>query len=144
MLHEWRSEQIDTAYPRELVRTVADVFRLPEATVALHDRALAEHGYRRSGGRGRSAAKVTPDDAANLIIAIAAAPMSGPAIRNTVETYRQYAGLRAGYKNFAKQADWSPLLVLRELTIGHSLAAAVSGLISAYANQQFEQPNQVS
>ena len=37
-------------FPRDLVRAVSKVLGLPEGTVFQHDRQLAEHGYRRSGG----------------------------------------------------------------------------------------------
>ena len=41
-----------------------------EETVAVHDRNLVVAGLRTKGGRGTSAAKVTPRDAARLFVAV--------------------------------------------------------------------------
>jgi hypothetical protein len=69
------------ATPGELVETMAHVLGVPAATVSQYDRQLAEAGLRASGGRGTSAAKVTATDAANLLIAILGAPISGASIK---------------------------------------------------------------
>jgi hypothetical protein len=99
-------------YPRDLVRAVSKVLGLPEETVVQHDRQLAEHGYRTSGGRGRSAAKVTTDDAAKLLVAVLAAPVSGPIVRNTVATFEKYAFLPAWIQNFNEPGEWNNITPL--------------------------------
>ena len=63
------------ATPGELVDTMAEVLGLPIATVTQYDRQLAENSLRSRGGRSRGPAqKVTPRDAANLLISIMASP----------------------------------------------------------------------
>jgi hypothetical protein len=60
------------ASPGELIDAVADMFVLPRNAVAYPYRRLREAGAVSMSGRGRSAAVVTPRDAANLILAIIA------------------------------------------------------------------------
>lgn len=79
----------------QLVEAMAGALNIPVATVALYDRALSEAGIRTKGGRGRSAAKMTSRDAASLLIAIMASPITGPSISGAIEHYRVYAGLVA-------------------------------------------------
>ena len=59
--------------PGQLVTTVSEVMGVPRPTVAVIDRQLSEAGLRSKGGRGLSAAAMTPTDAANLLIAVAVA-----------------------------------------------------------------------
>jgi|SRR3954451_11800042 hypothetical protein len=73
------------ATPGELVKCVAEALGIPEPTVVLYDRVLAENGLRSKGGRGTSAARVTSGDAANLLIAILASPASGSSIKSATE-----------------------------------------------------------
>src|SRR4051812_25069566 len=77
------------ATPGELVNAMADVLGVPAMNVGQHDRNLLAAGLRTRGGRGRSAAKVTAADAANLLIPVAA----GSLIRNSAETCQDYATL---------------------------------------------------
>lgn len=81
------------ASPGQLVETMAAVLGLPQATVAQYDRQLSEAGLRSKGGRGRSAAKVTAGDAANLLLAILGSPVAGAAIRPAPEASRAYGEL---------------------------------------------------
>jgi hypothetical protein len=60
------------ATPKELVTAVAKEAGVAVNTVIQHDRNLSLAGLRSVGGRGRAAATVTYQDAANLIIAVAA------------------------------------------------------------------------
>lgn len=60
--------------PGGLVKAVAAALGVPEATIIVHDRNLAAAGLRRKGGRGRSAAVMTPHDAAALLISVMASP----------------------------------------------------------------------
>lgn len=60
-----------SATPGQLKAKVAELFRLPANAVDYPWRVLREAGFVTKGGRGASAAKVTPHDAAFLLIAIA-------------------------------------------------------------------------
>ncbi len=75
------------ASPGKLVTAMAEVLGVPAVNVGQHDRNLLAAGKRSRGGRGRSAAKVTAADAANLLIPVAA----GSLVRSTVETWQDYA-----------------------------------------------------
>lgn len=55
--------------PGQLVRAMSIALDVPEETVVQHDRNLVVAGLRTKGGRGRSAAEVTPVDAARLLVA---------------------------------------------------------------------------
>lgn len=118
------------ATPGQLVETMAAVLGLPQATVAQYDRQLSEAGLRSKGGRGRSAAKVTAGDAANLLLAILGSPVAGASIRPAPEASRAYGALRerpsAGTQaTFAKFG----LRCISELPAEHSLADALTILI---------------
>jgi hypothetical protein len=127
-------------FPNQLVETVARVLGVPTQTVAQHDRILALNGFRRMGGRGRSAAKVTPLDAANLIIAVVGAPVSGPTVRDTVITFEKYAELSATMDlPLSEGATWSSdLKVLQGLEVGHSFRDALAALIYAFSKTEME------
>lgn len=59
-------------FPGQAVTAVAAVLGLSENAVRVADEALRDAGLRTSGGRGRSAAHVSPLDVARLLIAVAA------------------------------------------------------------------------
>src|SRR5262245_27054045 len=82
------------ATPGRLVSEMASALGLTFATVTQYDRALSEAGLRSKSGRGKSASKVTPLDAANLLIGILGSPVSGTAIRDAPTTCRVYGGQR--------------------------------------------------
>jgi hypothetical protein len=56
--------------PGQLVNAVAIALNVPAETIVQHDRNLVVAGLRTKGGRGHSAAKVTPLDAARLVTAV--------------------------------------------------------------------------
>jgi hypothetical protein len=56
--------------PGQLVNAVAIALNVPAETVVQHDRNLVVAGLRTKGGRGHSAPKVTPLDAARLVTAV--------------------------------------------------------------------------
>lgn len=127
-------------FPNQLVETVARVLGVPTQTVAQHDRILALNGFRKMGGRGRSSAKVTPVDAANLIIAVVGAPVSGPTVRDTAINFEKYAGLSAKIDLVQSDgATWSSdLKVMQGLSAGHSFRDALAALISAFSETKME------
>lgn len=74
------------ATPGELVHAIAEALGVPEPTVVVHDRNLVVAGLRTKGGRGRSAAKITANDAANLLIAVAGSTGYNAAIKDSAST----------------------------------------------------------
>jgi len=89
------------ATPGQLVETTAAILGIPQPTIALFDRVLAEHGLRSKGGRGRSAAKVNSRDAANLVIAVIGSSMSGASTKDAARACKIYASLP-----IARNASW--------------------------------------
>ncbi len=61
--------------PGAFVEILSEVLGLPRKSVAVIDRVLAVAGLRSLGGRGPSAAQVTPRDAARLLVATMATPV---------------------------------------------------------------------
>jgi hypothetical protein len=127
-------------FPHQLVETVANVLGVPTQTVSQHDRILALKGLRKRGGRGRSSAKVTPVDAANLIIAVVGASISGPVVRDTAINFERYAGLSAKFDSVHNDGgSWSSdLKVMQGLGAGHSFRDALAALISAFSETRME------
>jgi hypothetical protein len=118
------------ATPGQLVEAIAVSLGIPLATVIQHDRQLAESGLRSKRGRGASAAAVTPRDAANLLIAVAASPLAGPTVKEAVRTCETYGSLKvlpraSRVDRFSKFG----LPTLAKLPAGHSLREALSILI---------------
>ena len=127
------------ATPGELVHIVAHVLGISEATVVQHDRNLTAGGLRTKGGRGPSAAHVTSLDAANLLIAICGAPISGASVKETLTTCNRYGSLQAynGGKLGAFSNVKSQLPTLGKLHHGHSFRDAISALIESLAAGEF-------
>lgn len=126
---------MEMPYPADLVRTVAIALGVPEPTVAQHDRNLAVAGIREVRGRGRSARRVSAEDAANLLIAVAAAPISGPSLRESAATVQKYAALASVDHEDLVFSTWSEQLEIPELTRlpeGHSLSSSLAALIRAF------------
>jgi hypothetical protein len=89
----WKLREVMMATPGQLVKCIAEALSIPEPTVIQYDRLLAENGLRSKGGRGTSAAKVTPVDAANLLIAILGSPIAGASIKPAIEICKTYGRL---------------------------------------------------
>src|SRR4051794_4482709 len=91
------SEQriISLGSPRQLVECTAEILGVSEGTVVVHDRNLATSPtpLRSVGGRGRAVAKVTAEDAANLLIAVAASD----SVKNSAKTVLAYRDLQGGH-----------------------------------------------
>lgn len=139
------------ASPGELVRKVAEVLGVPEPTVVVHDRNLVTAGLRTKGGRGRSAAKMTPGDAANLILAVAGSSM----VKDTVETVNDYANLPSrvdrpinprtepGGPSIRQTESWDlsrfPIPSLQRLPADHTFRDALTALIEAAADGSLQE-----
>ena len=121
------------ATPGKLVKTVATVLGVPEATVVLYDRHLAEAGMRSKSGRGKSAARVTPRDATNLLIAIAASPVSGPSVKEAPKTCTTYASLPFRAEVSLQRFSQLGFPALDQLPPTHTLGDAISLLIARAA-----------
>jgi hypothetical protein len=77
------------ASPGQLCEVVAGLLGKSLPTVLAYDHQLAKAGLRTTGGRGRSAARMTATDAATLIIA----SIVSPTIKDTVEAFKSYSSL---------------------------------------------------
>lgn len=101
------------ASAKELVRAISRELDIPENTVATHDRQLSVVGLRTVFGRGPYAAKMSPQDAANLLIAAAGSSSA----KDGIVTVNTYGPLRRSNKA-------APLGVARE-PFGESLAGLI-------------------
>ena len=119
--------------PGEMVRTISNVLAMPEPTSTQVDRALSVAGLRTKAGRGKSAAKVTPADAARLVVAIAGGglPSSGP-LTDAARVVKAYEATRAE----APRNDFGPtdIPALVNLPSNHSIVDAIAALIEAAAD----------
>jgi hypothetical protein len=120
------------ATPGELVKCIAEALNIPEPTVIQYDRLLAESGFRTKGGRGLSAAKVTAEDAANLLIAILGAPVAGASIKPAIETCQTYGELRLRLvQNDINDFRKIGLPTLAKLSKSHTLRDGIVASIEA-------------
>lgn len=138
------------ATPRELVTTVAAALGAPEPTVIQLDRRLADAGLRSKLGRGPSAAKVTPRDAANLIIAAAISPPLADAVE-VVRTYASLplaedigkAALEGGRKPLSETKIWRlrdfSLPKVSDLPADHTFGDLLASVISSVAEGEYAQ-----
>jgi hypothetical protein len=126
------------ATPGDLVRTMAELLGIPVATVVQYDRQLAEAGLRSKRGRGTSAAAITAADAATLLIAIAAAPLSGPTLKDAVRSCQAYGSLPIRWEaSRPKRFRNFGLPTLASLRREHCLHDALSVLIDGAARGEF-------
>jgi hypothetical protein len=72
--------------PGQLVNAVAIALNVPAETVVQHDRNLVVAGLRTKGGRGHSAPKVAPLDAARLLVAV----LGSARVLDSVETVQAF------------------------------------------------------
>lgn len=125
------------ANPGQLVSTVAEVIGVARPTVKEFDNAMRRAGYRNERGRGPSAAVMTPQDGAALMIALSGATH----IKDGVKAFETFAPLRAreGYSSEGNTSQvetpgqWRLIPALRSLSDDHSFHDALSALISAAA-----------
>lgn len=126
------------ATPGDLIKTVSECLHIPEATVFQHDRELVKAGYRRTGGRGRSSIQVTPQDAANLLIAIVGGPAFGPTVKESAVTLERYMSLPAWMDVDIVPGKWER--ALPRLSPGHGFRDALAEIISNFASGRFASP----
>ncbi|CAN7201407.1 hypothetical protein LJR030_000506 [Rhizobium sp. LjRoot30] len=104
------------ATPKQLVAKVAEITGVPEGTVVQHDRNLSVAELRTTGGRGLAVAKVTFEDAANLLIAVAGSRN----VKDSAKTVREYRGLVS-----------SQPLDFGDVERGHTFGDALAALLEA-------------
>jgi NAD(P)-dependent dehydrogenase (short-subunit alcohol dehydrogenase family) len=96
-------------------------------------RRLAEAGLRTVAGRGKSAAKVNADDAANLLIAILGSPAFGPSIKSAQQTCESFASLshreEADFTKTQQKIKNFGLSSFAHLPPGHTFRCALATLI---------------
>lgn len=85
----------------QLVKTLSEVMGVPEKSITVQDRNLANAGLRTLAGRGRNAAKMTARDAATLAITVAAAIQ----IKESAEIAKIYTALKAECRHTSKSAS---------------------------------------
>jgi hypothetical protein len=120
------------ATPGQLVKCIAEALSIPEPTVVQYDRLLAENGMRSKGGRGTSAAKVTPVDAANLLIAILGSPVAGASIKPAIEVCKTYGRLPVklgGNSQTLKMSRKLGFSTVAKLSPSHTLRDGLAALI---------------
>jgi hypothetical protein len=135
VLYENGSEGGHRLTPGQLVNAVAIALNVPAETVVQHDRNLVVAGLRTKGGRGHSAPKVTPLDAARLVVAV----LGSARVLDSVETARTFE--QAVY--FGQDKERSFDAALMRLPDGHSFVEALAELIAdASGPLQVEDPVQ--
>jgi hypothetical protein len=121
---------LSMATPGELIRAVADGTGLPETTVFVYDRAIAEAGMRSKAGRGGKAAKVTARDAAHLLTAI----LGSGQVKDSVQTVRRYGETRPQRRSSSKKLfAQMGLKELSALPADHTFIDGVEALIASAA-----------
>jgi len=110
------------ASPMQLVECVATALGVDVSTVTTHDRNLVAAGLRTKGGRGLSAARMTANDAANLLIAVAGADQ----VRESVRAVESFASLVATGRR--------PDAPLPGLKAGHTFGEALTAFVQAFAD----------
>jgi hypothetical protein len=108
--------------PGQSIHAVAIATNTPGEVVFQHDRNLVKAGLRTIGGRGRSAPKVTPLDAARLLTAT----LGSLRTKDSVATVRNFE--RA--VSFARHRDKTLDPALARLPDGHNFVEALASLIS--------------
>src|SRR3954466_13155275 len=105
----------------ELSDRVAEALGVPGPSVALTMRMIREAGLITQGGRGRSAARMTPADAASLIISVTGSSR----VRDSVASLQAFAGLEAqGWRS----GGWPVHSLRRNHSFREALVALIDGV----------------
>lgn len=114
------------ASPGELVWKVSELLGIPEPTIVQHDRNLVVAGLRSKSGRGTSAARMTPCDAARLLVAV----LGSDQVKNSAQTVGRYSETRI-HKPTSEGYQHSAVAGLIRLAPDHSFVDALESLIAA-------------
>ena len=127
------------ATPGELVKAIAAATGTPEPTVTTHDRILVMAGLRSKGGRGTSAAKVTPRDAAHILVAL----LGSEHAQDSAETVLRYSDTveHHHWQSKSHPKDYKPLHgpVFGDLAENHSFLDALEKLIRMATTDAFDE-----
>lgn len=126
----------------ELIDATSRVLGIPRATVETYYRSLREAGLVTKGGRGPSAAKMTPRDAAHLLVACGGARFEREAAASVVQDYLRlqssHAARRLHEEEYYTELDggwWTlpedPVPQLISLGKNHNFADAITALMDA-------------
>jgi len=118
------------ASPAQLVQTVSDATGIPLPTITDIDRRLVKAKLRTLGGRGLSAARMAPLDAARLLTAILGSPQANAA----AEAVERYALTRPD-KTSSSDSGFARIELeeLAALPARHSFVDALAALITSAA-----------
>ena len=117
------------ASPGELVWKVSELLGISEPTIGQHDRNLVVAGFRSKSGRGTSAARMTPRDAACLLVAV----LGSEQVKNSAQAVQRYSETRL-HKTTSDGYAHSAVEVLINLHPDHSFVDALEGLIATAAD----------
>jgi hypothetical protein len=120
--------------PRQLVEIMAEVLNVSAPTVVVHDRNLAAAVLRTMAGRGRAAATITADDAANLLIAVAASQ----SVKDSATTVLHFRRLRVLSSFFSGIDRYD------KLPTPHTFGHALFTLIEAAAAKEIEPERKIN
>lgn len=109
----------------ELVKIVADVEGLDEVSVGIFARQAREAGHIKQGGRGRSAAKMDTQDAANLLIAVNACVLAKE-VAEAIPVYRAMLSKSDEYTGKVKRLLKTAGVFQSEATFGSDLEDVIS------------------
>jgi hypothetical protein len=133
------------ASPGELINLASRLLGVPNATIAGHDRNLSAANLRSKSGRGTSAAKVTPRDAAYLLTAV----LGSAKIKETLPVMRRYEATRVEETKIQSMgaATWSSpgwgwqsfnVPEMASLPPNHSFLQAFEALIASASSRSLD------
>lgn len=120
-----------------LIPAVANSLGLPEKTVAIYARHLREARLISTGGRGPGGAEMTPQDCANLLVAI----LGGNLAKDAALTVQHYASLPAGGDEQRDRWELESFKIPELITLQerHSFGAALEALIASAKDGHLQQ-----
>jgi hypothetical protein len=120
-----------------LIPAVASSLGLPEKTVAIYARHLREARLISTGGRGPGGAEMTPQDCANLLMAI----VGGNLAKDSALTIDHYASLPAGRDEQRDRWELENFKIPKLITLQerHSFGAALEALIASAKDGHLQQ-----
>lgn len=120
--------------PGELVSMMSAVLGIPEATVYIYARHLREAGLISKGGRGRSAAKMTPLDASRLLLAFLSTETAALAAQAVID----FGSLKCTNSKLNGDPDLTlEALFGKKLPPPISFENTLAALISGFSDHEF-------
>jgi hypothetical protein len=119
------------ASPAQLARTISEATGVPLATVVDIDRKLVKGGLRTKAGRGLSAARMQPLDAARLLTAILASPQANEAASAVARYAQTQVDTSRSSESIYGAAEGSTLSALAGR---HNFVEALAALLASAAD----------